>query len=93
MWDGPLSPELVLVCPELRERALSDLPDPEWAATVAQVRARTKIVSAPLPRRRRSYGRHARRVLSAVLHTIFIAAMTALTATIALIALIAQTLR
>lgn len=84
--DGPLSPELVLVSPEIRERALESMPDPEWVATMAQVRARTKIVSAPLPRRRRSYARHARRASSALLHTIFIGAMAALTATVALIA-------
>ena len=84
--NEPLSPELVLVSPEIRQRALEAMPDPEWAATVAQVRARTKIVSSPLPRRRRSYRRHAHRAATAALHALFIAAMAALTATVALIA-------
>jgi hypothetical protein len=57
VWEGPLSPELVLVCPELREQALAELPDPEWAAIVAQVRARAKVAaSPPLPRHRRTLG-------------------------------------
>ena len=81
--DGEFSPELVLVCPELRQRALESLPDQEWAATIAQVRARTKIVSRPLPRRPRSSRRHVCRAAAAVLHTIFIAATAALTATVA----------
>jgi hypothetical protein len=37
----PISPELALVCPELREQALAQLPDVEWQAFVAQVRVRT----------------------------------------------------
>ena len=36
----PISPELVLVCPELREQALAALPDFTWHALVAQVRVR-----------------------------------------------------
>ncbi len=35
-----ISPELALVCPELRERALAALPDPVWASFVMQARAR-----------------------------------------------------
>ena len=35
-----ISPELALVCPELRERALAALPDPIWASFVVQARAR-----------------------------------------------------
>jgi hypothetical protein len=43
----PISPELVLVCPELRERALAELPDRAWEAWVAQVRIRTPNPAAP----------------------------------------------
>lgn len=58
--DGELSPELVLVCPELRDRVLAEMPDPEWVATIAQVRARTKVASRPLlQRRQRPRGRRA----------------------------------
>jgi len=35
-----ISPELALVCPELRERALAALPDPVWASFLVQARAR-----------------------------------------------------
>lgn len=37
----PISPELVLVCPELRERAMAELPDVTWDSFVAQIRVRT----------------------------------------------------
>jgi len=33
---GPISPELVLVCPELAERARAALPDPPWSRPVGQ---------------------------------------------------------
>ena len=36
----PISPELALVCAELRERALAALPDPVWASFVGQAPAR-----------------------------------------------------
>ena len=36
----PISPELALVCPELRSRALAALPDPTWEALLAQTRTR-----------------------------------------------------
>jgi hypothetical protein len=33
----PISPELVLVCPELRKRAIASLPDAGWRAFVQDV--------------------------------------------------------
>ncbi len=33
----PISPELALVCPELRNRALASLPDVAWRALVEEV--------------------------------------------------------
>jgi hypothetical protein len=36
----PISPELALVCPELRQQAIADLPDFTWQVFVAQTRAR-----------------------------------------------------
>jgi hypothetical protein len=36
----PISPELVLVCPKLRERAIATLPDYEWQIFVADARVR-----------------------------------------------------
>jgi hypothetical protein len=41
-----ISPELVLVCPELREQAIALLPDSTWQAFVAHARACT-VPSAP----------------------------------------------
>ncbi len=41
----PISPELVLVCPELRAWALAELPDPEFVAMVAQVRQRARVAT------------------------------------------------
>jgi len=40
-----ISPELVLVCPELRERAIAALPDAAWQALVPEVQLRV----APAP--------------------------------------------
>jgi hypothetical protein len=42
----PISPELVLVCPELRERALAALPEVEWQSTVTQVRVQAQATPA-----------------------------------------------
>ena len=81
----PFSPELALVCPELRARALAELPDPEWAAVVAQVRVRTKIRSAPLPRRRLAH-LPARDMRMAALQGVFLAVVSLLTWTLTLIA-------
>ncbi len=36
----PISPELVLVCPELRQQAIAVLPDFAWPTFIAQARAR-----------------------------------------------------
>jgi heme/copper-type cytochrome/quinol oxidase subunit 2 len=36
----PISPELALVCPELRQQAIAALPDFTWQVFVAQTRAR-----------------------------------------------------
>jgi hypothetical protein len=37
----PISPELVLVCPELREQATAALPDPVWQAFLGDVQRRS----------------------------------------------------
>ena len=42
----PISPELVLVCPELRQEALALLPDFSWQTFIAQARARA-VPQAP----------------------------------------------
>lgn len=42
----PISPELVLVCPELREEAIALLPDFRWQTFIAQARARA-VPQAP----------------------------------------------
>jgi hypothetical protein len=47
----PISPELVLVCPELREWAISTLPDFTWRSFVEQARVRTVPEPAEVPLR------------------------------------------
>src|ERR1700675_1592818 len=42
----PISPELVLVCPELRQQAIALLPDFSWQTFIAQARARA-VPQAP----------------------------------------------
>ncbi|SRR6266566_983740 len=42
----PISPELVLVCPELRQQAIALLPDFGWQTFIAQARARS-VPQAP----------------------------------------------
>jgi hypothetical protein len=42
----PISPELALVCPELRQQAIASLPDFTWQVFVAQTRARV-VPQAP----------------------------------------------
>jgi len=48
-----ISPELVLVCPELRLKAIAALPDPDWDAVLARVRLRASAAAASAPARRR----------------------------------------
>jgi hypothetical protein len=55
MPTEPISPELALVDPELRARALPDLPDP-----VAARPYRTPVQSAPMPRAAPTEVRHRR---------------------------------
>jgi hypothetical protein len=43
-----ISPELVLVCPELREQALSALPDVTWQSFVERTRATIRPMPAPV---------------------------------------------
>jgi len=85
--EGPISPELVLVSPEIRARVLESMPDPAWVATVAQVRARTRIASRPLPRRRPRLRRLRRRDIGmAALNGVFVAAVALSTLTLTFIA-------
>ena len=51
--DDAISPELVLVCPELRLKAIAALPDPDWDAVLARVRLRAAATPAVAPARRR----------------------------------------
>ena len=50
--DEAISPELALVCPELRLRAIAALPDPDWDAVLARVRLRASAAAAASPVRR-----------------------------------------
>lgn len=45
----PISPELVLVCPELREQAIATLADYEWQIFVAQARVRMELPPVEVP--------------------------------------------
>jgi hypothetical protein len=47
--DEAISPELVLVCPELRMRAIAALPDPDWESVLARVRLRAAAASVAVP--------------------------------------------
>jgi len=49
--DEAISPELALVCPELRLKAIAALPDHDWDAVLARVRIRP--LSAKPARRQR----------------------------------------
>jgi hypothetical protein len=44
--DEAISPELALVCPELRLKAIAALPEPDWDAVLARVRVRP-LAGAP----------------------------------------------
>jgi hypothetical protein len=48
-----ISPELVLVCPELRLKAIAALPDPDWDAVLARVRIRASATTVAAPARGR----------------------------------------
>lgn len=50
--DEAISPELVLVSPELRMKAIAALPDPDWDAVLARVRLRAAATVAPASARR-----------------------------------------
>jgi hypothetical protein len=45
----PISPELVLVCPELREQALARLPVLPWEAAAARLPVRSRSDEAARP--------------------------------------------
>jgi hypothetical protein len=51
--DEPISPELALVCPDLRERAIAALPDLEFWAVVRAVRVPAPV-PVPVPQSRRA---------------------------------------
>jgi hypothetical protein len=49
--DEAISPELALVCPELRLQAIAALPEPNWDAVIARARARAAAAVVPVGRR------------------------------------------
>jgi hypothetical protein len=51
--DEAISPELVLVSPELRLKAIAALPDPDWDAVLTRVRLRAATTSPASARRGR----------------------------------------
>ena len=51
--DEAISPELALVCPELRVKAIAALPDPDWDAVLARVRLRASASMAAVAARGR----------------------------------------
>jgi hypothetical protein len=51
--DEAISPELALVCPELRLKAIAALPEPDWDAVLARVRLRASAASRAAPARSR----------------------------------------
>lgn len=50
--DEAISPELVLVSPELRLKAIAALPDPDWDAVLTRVRLRAAATATPVAARR-----------------------------------------
>jgi hypothetical protein len=50
--DEAISPELVLVSPELRLKAIAALPDPDWDAVLSRVRLRAAATAVETPARR-----------------------------------------
>ena len=51
--DEAISPELALVCPELRLKAIAALPEPDWEAVLARIRLRASTAAVETRRRRR----------------------------------------
>jgi hypothetical protein len=89
-----ISPELVLVCPELRERALAQLPDAVWQSVVVQTRHSPEAATLPQPiaSRPRAEARRLVLLLANVLVFVFVVVLGAGCATLAL-TLVADTLR
>jgi hypothetical protein len=74
--EEPISPELALVDPELRRRALACLPDPPWMAFALPAATKRDAVPAPAPqpKPRRRAGRLA---IAAILIAVVVAALLA----------------
>ena len=80
--DEVISPELALVCPELRLKAIAALPDPDWDAVLARVRLRASSSMAAVPAR----GRVPELLMPLVVAAIFFVAVTLGTLALTLIA-------
>jgi hypothetical protein len=80
--DEAISPELALVCPELRLKAIAALPEPDWDAVLARVRLRASASMAVVPAR----GRVPELLMPLVVAAIFFVAVTLGTLALTLIA-------